>query len=135
MYDHCVYLLDLCIYAYQLHAQTLIWPMDPYYEQWRESKGSEGERGKRRYDFMDQVRECIRTGTLGRIDKWRGPGVCTGPNWPHNDLLDPVISDYSRLNPWLPSFSRPDMESDGWIVYNAPKPIKGRIRVSEGSPI
>ena len=55
MYNLYVYLLDLCIYAYQLHAQTLIWPMDPYYEQWRESKGSEGERGKRRYDFMDQV--------------------------------------------------------------------------------
>ncbi|MEZ5947248.1 MAG: hypothetical protein R3C04_10440 [Hyphomonas sp.] len=28
-----LYLLDLCILAYQLHSQTLIWPLDPYGEQ------------------------------------------------------------------------------------------------------
>jgi hypothetical protein len=32
MYEEFVYLLDLCILSYQLHAQTLIWPLDPYYE-------------------------------------------------------------------------------------------------------
>ena len=34
MYHQLVHLLDLCTYCYQLHSQTLIWPMDPYYEQW-----------------------------------------------------------------------------------------------------
>jgi hypothetical protein len=29
-YQHeLVYLCDLCVFAYQLHSQTLIWPIDP----------------------------------------------------------------------------------------------------------
>jgi hypothetical protein len=32
MYHTLVHLLDLCILSYQLHSQTLIWPMDPYNE-------------------------------------------------------------------------------------------------------
>jgi hypothetical protein len=44
-----VYLLDLCIFSYHLHAQTLIWPMDPYYEQMENASG-------RRERFMTEVR-------------------------------------------------------------------------------
>jgi hypothetical protein len=32
MYEETVYLLDLCILSYHLHAQTLIWPVDSYYK-------------------------------------------------------------------------------------------------------
>jgi hypothetical protein len=49
MDGHYVYLLDLCIFSYHLHNQTLIWPMDPYYEQLSSQKLRFG----RRKDFME----------------------------------------------------------------------------------
>src|SRR5271155_3594889 len=118
MYDEYVYLLDLCTLSYQLHAQTLIWPIDPYYEQWRQSTGKIDEHGRllldsnvRREVFMAELRRSL---AQGQVTAWRGPGVCSGKKT--NDLLDPIISDYTRINPWRSSFTRPDMGSDGWIV-------------------
>jgi hypothetical protein len=61
MYDQTVHLLDLCILSYHLHAQTLIWPLDPYYE------CSTPE--KRRMEFMNALRTwCKDVRTL------HGPG-------------------------------------------------------------
>jgi hypothetical protein len=124
MYDEYVYLLDLCTFSYQLHAQTLVWPVDPYYEQWRESKVSVGgDQNARREAFMAELRKTL---DHGKVIDWRGPGVCSGK--PTNVLLDPIISDYRRINPWRASFTRPDMESDGWVVYNTPREITERIK-------
>jgi hypothetical protein len=62
MYDQTIYLLDLCILSYHLHAQTLIWPMDPYYEQMTKNKvdlqRTSANRRKRRNHLIDQM--CVR---------------------------------------------------------------------------
>jgi hypothetical protein len=62
----------------------------------------------------------------GNWRNWRGPGVRSGKTT--NDLLDPIISDYRRIKPWRSSFTRSDMETDGWIVYNTPGEITERIK-------
>ena len=33
-YHPLVYQLDLCVLAYQVYNQTLIWPLDPWFEAW-----------------------------------------------------------------------------------------------------
>jgi hypothetical protein len=60
MYDELVYHLDLCTLAYQLHGQSLIWPMDPYLEQLLYTKDAAlpSQRGiseSRRQTFMWNV--------------------------------------------------------------------------------
>jgi hypothetical protein len=132
MYDEYVYLLDLCIFSYHLHAQTLIWPIDPYYEQWKESKGIDADdKNRRRQVFMKTFGKQLAQG-----HDWRGPGACSGKT--NNDILEPVITDYKRIRPWRASFTRPDTTADGWIVYNTPRVITDRIRtvniVYDGPP-
>ncbi len=125
MYDETVYLLDLCILAYQLHAQTLIWPMDPYYEQVYDDDDKRDMAKKRRDAFMSQVR----TATANRPDL-HGPGPCQGDDrsgWRSNLLLDPIIANYARIYPWRPSFTRPNRENEKWIVYNTPSEITDLI--------
>jgi hypothetical protein len=113
MYDELVYHLDLCILSYHLHNQTLIWPMDPYYEQM----------GGRRAPFMDVVRKFHPPSILN----WRGPGHFAG--WPTNERLDPIVSQYKpRIDPRRPSFVRPNREREPWIVYNTPEEITKRIK-------
>src|SRR5689334_21646296 len=88
-----VYFLDLCTLAYQLHSQTLIWPMDPYYEQWCDSE--------LRPQFMDKVHQLANS---GQLRKFHGPGSLHGLK--SNPALDPVISDYSLIYPWRPNVIR-----------------------------
>lgn len=116
-----VYLLDLCIFSYHLHAQTLIWPMDPYYEQMVQSLGDRRER------FMAEVRRK----TANRSDL-HGPGSCQGnqsSGWPSNNTLEPIISKYTRIYPWHPSFTRPTGTTEPWVVYNTPLTITDSINV------
>jgi hypothetical protein len=117
MYHQLVHLLDLCTFSYQLHSQTLIWPMDPYYDQL--SGDSEGLRNS----FMAKVHQVA---TPAKYAKFRGPGSING--WTSNPGLDPVISDYSQINPWRPSVTRPNREVEGWILYDTPREITDRIR-------
>ena len=132
MYDDFVYLLDLCIFSYQLHAQTLIWPMDPYYEEWEEASArlSPKERNWRRKIFRATLDTLIQNGKFPDSSELRGPGSIgtNATGWFNNPGLDPILSDYSRLNPWLPSFTRPDKGNDKWIVYNTPIEIRRRIK-------
>jgi hypothetical protein len=114
MYDELVYLLDLCTYSYQLHNQTLIWPMDPYYEQWSDSD--------LRQRFMDKVHQLAHT---GQLKGFHGPGSLSGLK--SNPALDPVISDYSLIDPWRPSVIRQRREQEGWILYNTPPQITNRV--------
>lgn len=117
MYDELVYHLDLCILAYHLHSQTLIWPMDPYYEQMA-GKGLFGE--ERRQAFRQHV-----AAQFQRKPNCYGPGSI--PGWPDNPLLDPIIADYRRIYPWRPSFTRPTREDEPWIVYQTPESIVNHI--------
>jgi hypothetical protein len=104
-YHELVYHLDLCILSYHLYSQTLIWPMDPYYEQMAQSGGE-----SRRRDFMTQVREAQPR-----------PGV-------YPPALDPIISDYGSINPWMPCFVKPEPGSIPWLVFQAPSEITASIR-------
>ena len=129
MWDILMLQLDLCILAYQLHSQSLIWPADPYYEQLL--KHGEGT-GRRRQEFIAEVAtnfKSPRTGTVQLPNPnavYRGPGACMG--WGEtNPTLDPIISDYDRINPWRPCFVRPLRHRDPWLVYNAPTVITSRI--------
>ncbi len=49
----------------------------------------------------------------------RGPDVLlTRGTLNTNRHLDPIISDYSKIDPWQPSVVRPNRETEGWILYD-----------------
>ncbi len=121
MYHPLVHLLDLCTLSYQLHSQTLIWPMDPYYEQWSSNWFGKA-RGSRRKEFITQAHQYA---THGKYPGFHGPSSLNG--WTSNLDLDPIISDYSQINPWRPSVVRPNKEVEGWILYKTPSEITDRI--------
>lgn len=121
MYHPLVHLLDLCIFSYHLHNQTLIWPMDPYYEQWSSNWFGKLRRSRRK-EFISQVHQVA---IPGNWPGWHGPASLNG--WTSNLDLDPIISDYSQINPWRPSIARPNKEVERWILYNTPPEITNRI--------
>ena len=86
--------LDLCILSYQLYAQTLVWPFDPYYERHRNNAA--------RKSVMDRVRAWAATpqaNTNGPpVGGYRGPGVLNG--FPDNPLHDPILFRYDMIRPW-----------------------------------
>ena len=105
MYDPWIFELDLCILSYQLHSQTLIWPMDPYYEQYKE---------ERRKKFLEAVYA-------------RRPEFQQNAGWPSNYDLEAPARDYRYLEPWRPGFTRPDRHKDKWVLYHAPREITDPI--------
>jgi|SRR5271166_1892187 len=117
MYHQLVHLLDLCTYCYQLHSQTLIWPIDPYYEQWL------GDSDSLRNSFMAKVHQVATSANYPGV---RGPSSLNSAPQSNRDL-DPILSDYSQINPWRPSVTRPNREVEGWILYNTPREITDRI--------
>ena len=121
MYHQLVHLLNLCTYSYQLHNQTLLWPMDPYYDQLSGPTG-------RRNGFMAEVHNRA-ANPQGPYAGKHGPGVLNGlPPTQTNRGLDPIISDYNQINPWQHSVVRPNRETEGWILYNTPKEITQRLK-------
>lgn len=119
-YHPLVFHVDLAILAYQLHAQSLVWPVDPFYE--------EGP-AMARDGLMTQVHEwAARRGpaqlSSGRVlDVYRGPGSLMGleANRSHN----PILFNYARLHPWS------DALMNGyrtWTEYRTPRALTGRIR-------
>ncbi len=129
-----VYLLDLCILAYQLHSQTLLWPLDPYAEQMQVKGAKLIGPGKRRMAFLRAAAGFYsqhRTGDASRANAphLRGPANIIGANgWTQNDNLDPIVQDYDRLSPHRPGLVRPTRENDGWIIYRAPASITNLIK-------
>jgi hypothetical protein len=119
-----VHLLDLCTLAYQLHSQTLIWPMDPYYEQWS-SELLKRQQLARRKEFMREVHRVATPANPNYIG-CRGPAKLNSAP-ASNEGLDPVIADYNQINPWRPGLTRQNKEQEGWILYNTPKVITNRI--------
>lgn len=113
-YHPVVFELDLAIYAYQLHAQSMVWPIDPFYEE------HAGPRGTSRPTLISLIRAWSATTPPGM---YRGPGVLGGQ--PDNPTLDPIIYDYSRLHPWSDAISNNDGR---WTEYLTPRAITARIR-------
>ncbi|MBL8774337.1 MAG: hypothetical protein JNK12_00335 [Acidimicrobiales bacterium] len=100
-YDESVYHLDLCILAYQLYTQTLLWPMDPYSEQMARPWTS------RRDAFLGRARK--------RFAERRVPAH-----------LDPILTDLRRLGPVRPCFVKPERLGT-WEAFDAPAAIADRI--------
>ena len=121
-YHPLVHHLDLSILAYELYGQTLVWPFDPYYE---EFAGRNGNRAK----FMENVQvwakakgaeQAISDPKLGG---YRGPGVLAG--FEDNPRHDPIIFRYDRLYPWGRTITHVDGK---WTEFLTPKEITGQIR-------
>src|SRR5262245_6361818 len=94
MYHPVVQLLDLCILSYHLHNQTLIWPVDPYYEQWSSNLLTRAQFSRRK-GFMSEVHKRA---TPAKYVGLRGPSRLNSA--PDSNLgLDPIISDYFQINP------------------------------------
>jgi hypothetical protein len=113
-YHPVVFELDLAIYAYQLHAQSMVWPIDPFYEE------HAGPRGTSRETLIALIRAWSEATGPGI---YRGPGVLAGQ--PDNAALDPIIYDYARIHPWSDAISNNDGR---WTEYLTPRAITGRIR-------
>lgn len=110
--------LDLCILSYQLYAQSLVWPFDPYYER----HGSGGARA----EMMGRVRSWI--GSRNRADRgpaiagYRGPGALAG--FADNPNHEPIIFRYDTLRPWYPALSLAEVK---WTEQQTPSAITTRI--------
>ncbi|MFO0580136.1 MAG: hypothetical protein U1A78_39690 [Polyangia bacterium] len=112
MYWEVLYHLDLCILAYQIYNQTLVWPLDPWYERF-----SDRLVGSQRSRFLRHLHEA-----LDRQTEYHGPGRTQG--FSSNDSLDPILHRYDNINPAQISFNY-----DG-TIYNmirAPSAITSRI--------
>ena len=121
-YSPLVYHLDLSVLAYQLYSQSLVWPFDPYYEEF-------ADQGGKRDQFMKRVRVWARaTGvnqvrTRPRFGGYRGPGMLAG--FADNPRSDPTLYRYDKIYPWRPAISNP---SGRWTEYTPPDEITGQIR-------
>jgi pimeloyl-ACP methyl ester carboxylesterase len=99
MYNELVYHLDLCTLAYQLHAQTIAWPLDPYYEELSSGLAS------KRNAFMAALRQT---------------------DLAYQTRLDPVKYAYADINPTRPAIVKPRPVE--WLIYNTPADIHNKIR-------
>ena len=111
---------DLSILAYQLYHQSVIWPLDPWYEVL--ARGATD----RRANFMKQVHAYAQT-LPARSDKslYAGPASVGGIG-KSSATHDPVLSNYSQIRPRDPAFS-----GDGavFIAIQAPSYLVDPIKV------
>lgn len=115
MYHPLIFHLDLCILSYHLYHQTLVWPMDPYYEQ---MDSIFDLNANRRFKFMQRTRDKFHR----RDKKFHGPGNAQG--WPVNSEIDPIMSRYDRLNPWVPSIVNAETEWEVIYLKQITDPIR-----------
>src|SRR5688572_759207 len=119
-YHPVVFELDLAILAYHVHAQSMVWPLDPFYEE------HAGGRGTSRETFMALVHAWAdQRGPMqiDGLDMYRGPGILAG--LPENATLDPILYNYARVHPWSDGISNNDGR---WTQYLTPRAVTGRIR-------
>lgn len=118
-YDPLVYHLDLSILSYQLYSQSLIWPVDPYYEE----RAERDEFMERVRTWMNDIEGPARSSSPGGLGDLRGPGVLSG--FPDNSSHDPILYDYSQLHPWTSNVVNVE---ERWTEYDTPDQITGRVR-------
>ena len=117
-YHPLVYELDLAILAYQVHAQSMTWPIDPFYEEHAVTLGTP------RDTMIGLVRAWAQQhAQVDALDAYRGPGVLAA--LPDNPAHDPIIYDYARIHPWSHTVSN---NEDQWTEYLTPDTITRRIR-------
>jgi hypothetical protein len=109
---------DLCILAYQLYHQSVIWPLDPWYEVL--ARGATDRRTR----FMTMAHEYAGDLPAGGNDLYAGP-ACVGERGGSNTTLDPIITNFAQLRPRDPAWT-----GDGavFIGLKAPSYIVDSIR-------
>jgi hypothetical protein len=112
---HC----DLCILAYQLYHQSVIWPLDPWYEVLARGMSD------RRTLFMKRVHTFAgKLPSRSDRDLYGGPGVVGGIG-SSNDALDPILTNYSQIRPHEAAFSG---DGEVFIGIKAPSYLTQTIR-------
>lgn len=119
--DHAlVHQLDLCVLAYQLYNQSLIFSLDPWYERWARP-GS--DRRNNLMAALHQTAEQHRTAEQHSKGMFWGPGSVPGRGWPTNVELDPILTDYRLIDPWRPALT---YDGEGYRLF-PPAPFAAQI--------
>ena len=111
-YHPLVFHLDLAVLSYQLYAQSLVWPFDPYYDTWSKPPSA-------REEVLGKVRAWAASTGAEQVEDhaglaaYRGPGALSG--LPDNPLLDPIVFRYDRVNPWAPALTHPYIQWDQYL--------------------
>ena len=113
---------DLCVLAYHLYHQTLVWPLDPWYEVLARGKTD------RRTHFMDKIHERaadkLEARNAGSL--YAGPASFRHPVGGSANLqLDPVVTNLGQVRPRSSAFT-----GDGsvFIGIQTPRYIVDAIR-------
>lgn len=115
--------IDLCTLAYQIYHQSVIWPLDPWYE-FLSHKGSQ-----RRELFMAAVHTMAKTPhAFGVNGIYSGPSVLRGGT--SNERLDPIITNYHQINPRVGTWNHDDKF---FIALKAPNYLVGNLGIVEVS--
>jgi hypothetical protein len=113
---HC----DLCILAYQNYHQAVIWPLDPWYEVL--ARGA----SDRRALFMTAVHALAAPATLADPTAiYGGPMQTRAGFGASNDKLDPIITNYTQINPKLAAFTG---DGSKYLVLQVPDYITANLR-------
>src|SRR5438046_1138929 len=87
-YHPLVFELDLAILAYQIHGQSLVWPIDPYYEEHAGSRGTSRDTMMALVRAWAQLRGPAQVAGGAGLDAYRGPGALAG--LADNPAHDPI---------------------------------------------
>jgi len=113
---HC----DLCILAYQNYHQSVIWPLDPWYEVLARV-GTD-----RRTLFMQAVRTLANpAGLTNAAMLYAGPMGTRAGFGVTSDTLDPIITNYRQIDPKLPAFTG---DGEKFLVLQTPNYITDNLR-------
>jgi len=112
---------DLAILSYHLYHQSVVWPLDPWYD------SLSMKSGKQRPLFMTKVHEWC--DALDPTEGFRGPAGSTFGD-ASNTKLDPVLTRYDQINPRLPAFTR---SGSSYLSIQTPAYIVDRIGTVEVS--
>ncbi len=127
-YDELLYHLDLSILAYHMYHQTLVWPLDPYYE-YSETLNERDQMMKTILSQDAHKNMYAQNGANNNapygIERYRGPGSFMDRRTRAG--LDPIITRYDRLNPWYPSIVCPEYDKD-WVLIVPPEKIVDKIK-------
>jgi len=122
-YHPLVYQLDLSILAYQIHGQSMVWPIDPYYEEHAETLGTPRPTMLELVRDWAELRGPAQVAANAGLDAYRGPGLLAG--LPDNPTHDPIIYNYARIHPWSHTVTN---NEEQWTEYLTPDAITRRIR-------
>lgn len=132
-----MYLLhtDLCIQSYQFYAQSLAWPLDPWYDRAKRYGASRRDNTMNTLYKLFAERPAdvpIPQGLRGPASTPRGgdveaeKGALVSNNWlTGTKLLDPVLSRYRNIRPGFPAFQYG--AGGDWAVFRLSGPLVDNV--------